>query len=73
MKNFLYDVMQGKHPEKTADYFDGDIYIQHNTSITDGLSELGAALAALTEQGVADDLRQNLSGFGTGQLGSGSK
>ena len=52
VKNFLYDVMQGKHPEKTADYFDGDIYIQHNTGIADGLSGLGAALATLAEQGV---------------------
>lgn len=52
VKNFLYDVMQGKRPEKTAEYFDGDTYIQHNTGIADGLSGLGAALAALAEQGV---------------------
>lgn len=52
VKNFLYDVMQGKRPEKIADYFDGDTYIQHNTGIADGLSGLGAALAALAEQGV---------------------
>lgn len=52
VKNFLYDVMQGKRPEKTADYFDGDIYIQHNTGIADGLSWLGAALSALAEQGI---------------------
>ena len=44
--------MQGHHPEKTAEYFDGDIYLQHNTSIADGLSGLGAALAAMAEQGV---------------------
>lgn len=52
VKNFLYDVMQGKRPEKTADYFDGDIYIQHSTGIADGLSGLGAALSALAEQGI---------------------
>lgn len=52
VKDFLYDVMQGKRTEKTAGYFDGDIYIQHNTGIADGLSGLGAALAALAEQGV---------------------
>lgn len=40
VKNFLYDVMQGNRPEKTADYFDGDTYIQHNTGIADGLSGL---------------------------------
>ena len=49
---FLYDVMQGNRPEKTPDYFDGDAYIQHNTGIADSLSGLGAALAALAEQGI---------------------
>ena len=44
--------MQGNHPEKTPDYFDGDTYIQHNTGIADGLSGLGAALAALAQQGI---------------------
>ncbi len=53
VKSFLVDVMQNKHPEKTTDYFDGDAYIQHNTGIADGLSGLGAALAALGEQGIA--------------------
>ena len=52
VKNFLYDVMQGNHPEKTPDYFDGDTYIQHNTGIADGLSGLGAALEALGKQGI---------------------
>ncbi|MDO4547101.1 MAG: nuclear transport factor 2 family protein [Clostridia bacterium] len=52
VKNFLYDVMQGNNPGKTADYFDGDVYIQHNTSIADGVSGLGSALAAMAEQGI---------------------
>lgn len=52
VRDFLYDVMQGNRPEKTPDYFDGDAYIQHNTGIADGLSGLGAALAALAEQGI---------------------
>lgn len=47
VKNFLHDVMMNKAPEKTPGYFDGDSYIQHNTGIADGLSSLGAALAAL--------------------------
>ncbi len=47
VKNFLHDVMQGKAPEKTQEYFDGNSYIQHNTGIADGLSGLGAALEAL--------------------------
>lgn len=52
VKEFLYDVMQGNRPEKTPDYFDGDTYIQHNISIADGLSGLGAALEELGRQGI---------------------
>ena len=52
MENFLYDVMQGNNPDKTAGYFDGDTYIQHNTAIADGVSGLNAALTALAEQGI---------------------
>lgn len=52
VKGFLYDVLQGNNPAKTPEYFEGDIYIQHNTGIADGLSGLGTALAALAEQGI---------------------
>lgn len=52
IRNFLHDVMQGKAPEKTPSYFDGDTYIQHNAGIADGLSGLGAALEALGKQGI---------------------
>lgn len=52
VSGFLCDVMQGNKPEKTADYFDGDTYIQHNVAIADGLSGLSDALAALAEQGI---------------------
>lgn len=53
IKGFLRDVMQNRAPEKTPSYFDGDSYIQHNPSIADGLSGLGAALAAMAGQGIA--------------------
>ena len=53
VKQFLYDVMQGNYAEKTADYFNGDVYLQHNTGIADGVSGLGAALTALSEQGIS--------------------
>lgn len=52
VRDFLYDVMQGSRSEKTPDYFEGDIYIQHNTGIADGLSGLGTALAALAKQNI---------------------
>ena len=50
--DFVGDVLRGENPGKLTDYFDGDAYIQHNTGIADGLSGLGAALAALAEQGI---------------------
>lgn len=50
---FVGDVLRGEHPEKLTSYFDGDNYIQHDVSIADGLSGLGAALAAMAEQGVS--------------------
>ena len=49
---FVGDVLRGEAPEKLTSYFKGDEYIQHNTSIADGLSGLGAALAAMAEQGI---------------------
>ena len=64
VKDFLYDVMMGKAPEKTPDYFDNGKYIQHNTGIADGLDGLGAALAALAEQGIQmiyDEVHQVLA------------
>ena len=50
--SFVGDVLRGENPDKLTAYFDGDNYIQHNTGIADGLSGLGAALAALAEQGI---------------------
>lgn len=64
VKNFLHDVMMGKAPEKTPDYFEDGKYIQHNTGIADGLDGLGAALAALAEQGIEmiyDEVHQVLA------------
>lgn len=52
VEDFLYDVMQGNNPEKTADYFEGDTYIQHNTGIADGVSGLNEALTALADAGI---------------------
>jgi len=49
---FVGDVLRGENPDKLTSYFEGDAYIQHNTGIADGLSGLGAALAALAEQGI---------------------
>ena len=50
---FVGDVLRGENPDKLTSYYDGDRYIQHNISIADGLSGLGAALAAMAEQGIS--------------------
>ncbi len=52
VRNFVQDVLMGQHPENLTHYFDGNSYIQHNVSIADGLDGLGAALAAMAEQGI---------------------
>ena len=49
---FVKDILQGENLDKLTSYFDGDKYIQHNTSIADGLSGLGAALEAMAKQGI---------------------
>lgn len=49
---FVGDVLRGENPDKLPSYYDGDKYIQHNTSIADGLSGLGAALEAMAEKGI---------------------
>lgn len=50
--NFIKDVLVGENPNKMMSYFDGDNYIQHNSTIADGVSGLGEALEALTKQGI---------------------
>ena len=50
---FVGDVLRGENPDKLTSYYDGDKYIQHNTSIADGLSGLGAALEAMAKQGIS--------------------
>lgn len=53
VEQFVRDVLMGGAPDKITTYFDGDHYIQHNPSIADGLSGLGAALEAMAKQGIA--------------------
>ena len=50
---FVGDVLRGENPDKLTSYYDGDKYIQHNTSIADGLSGLGTALEAMAKQGIS--------------------
>jgi len=50
---FVGDVLRGENPGRLTSYYDGDKYIQHNISIADGLTGLGAALAAMAEKGIS--------------------
>lgn len=50
--DFVNTILVKGEMDKVANYFNGDNYIQHNPSIGDGLSGLGAALQAMAEQGV---------------------
>lgn len=50
--NFVNDVLVGENPGNLTSYFNGDNYIQHNPSIADGLTGLGAALGAMKEAGI---------------------
>ena len=52
VRGFVTDVLKGEHPERLTEYFDGNRYIQHNPAIADNLDGLGAALAAMAEQGI---------------------
>jgi predicted SnoaL-like aldol condensation-catalyzing enzyme len=52
VRAFVDDILVNGRMEKLAGYFDGDNYIQHNPQIADQLSGLGAALQAMTAQGV---------------------
>lgn len=53
VEGFVYDVLHGENMENLTSYFDGDTYIQHNSTIADGLSGLGEALEYLASIDVA--------------------
>ena len=52
VKDFISTILVNGQMDKAGSYFDGDNYIQHNPSIGDGLSGLGAAVQAIAEQGI---------------------
>ena len=68
VKGFVHDVLMGENPGKLTEYFDGNNYIQHNVSIADGLDGLGAALAAMAEQGIKMEYFKIHKIFGCGNF-----
>lgn len=53
VSNFVKDILHGDNMDRLPSYYDGDNYIQHNSGIADGVSGLGAALAAMAEAGLS--------------------
>jgi predicted SnoaL-like aldol condensation-catalyzing enzyme len=53
VRSFVDDILVNGRMDKLAGYFDGDNYLQHNPAVADGLSGLGAALAAMAKAGVS--------------------
>jgi predicted SnoaL-like aldol condensation-catalyzing enzyme len=51
--DFVETVLQGGKTDRITDYLSTEKYWQHNVGIGDGLDGLGAALAALGEQGIS--------------------
>ena len=49
---FVGDVLRGENPDNLTNYFDGDNYIQHKTSMADGLTGLNAALSDMADNGI---------------------
>lgn len=50
---FVSDILVHGRMGRLASYYDGDHYLQHNPAVADGLSGLGAALAAMNEAGIS--------------------
>lgn len=52
VKNFLTDVLMDGKTDVITDYINPEKYLQHNSSIADGLDGLGAALSYFAENGL---------------------
>lgn len=68
VSNFVHDILHGDNPDALPNYFDGDNYIQHNVGIADGLSGLGEAMKAMSEQGVAMVYDKTVNVLGRGNF-----
>lgn len=53
VQSFVDEILVNGRMAKLGSYFDGDNYLQHNPAVADGLSGLGAALAAMAKAGIS--------------------
>jgi predicted SnoaL-like aldol condensation-catalyzing enzyme len=65
---FVKDVLMGAAPDKITDYVSTETYLQHNSSVADGLDGLGAALQALAEAGTPMVYEKNHMILGQGNF-----
>lgn len=68
VREFIDTVLIGGGFDTMGDYFDGDNYIQHNASIADGLSGLGAGLKALADAGMSMRITKRHGLYGEGNF-----
>lgn len=53
VKDFITKILMKGEMDKIGNFFDGYNYIQHNSTVADGLSGLGAAMKGMAEQGIS--------------------
>lgn len=68
VQSFVDDILVNGRLAKLASYFDGDKYIQHNPAVADGLSGLGAALAAMAKAGISMKYQRVHKALGEGNF-----
>lgn len=68
VKDFVEKVLVAGNFEIMGQYFDGENYIQHNTQISDGLSGLGQAIAAMAEEEIYMVYEENHMILGQGNF-----
>jgi predicted SnoaL-like aldol condensation-catalyzing enzyme len=68
VRSFVDDILVNGRMDKLAGFFDGDNYLQHNPAVADGLSGLGAALAAMAKAGISMKYDRVHKVFGEGNF-----
>ena len=53
VRAFVDDILVNGRMDRLPGYYDGDAYLQHNPGVADGLSGLGAAIAAMDKAGIS--------------------
>lgn len=68
VKGLIEDVFMGGKGEKTPDYINPAKYLQHNSSVADGLDGLGAAMKYFAENGLVMEYGQVHKVLGEGNF-----